>query len=97
MSAPHALSSCLPLEVLVLQSTMMQHGPSLAASPPMRNNLEVGRRESFFLCFSAVGGQSFLRSSGAVPPFRARMFCGPSREGIDEDQSAGWQRGWADA
>jgi hypothetical protein len=26
----------------VLQLTMMRHGPGLAASPPVRNNLEVG-------------------------------------------------------
>jgi hypothetical protein len=30
---------------------MMQHGPGLAASPPMRNNLEVGRRRILFLPF----------------------------------------------
>ena len=33
---------------------MMQHGPGLAASPPVRNNLEMGRRGILFLGFSVV-------------------------------------------
>jgi hypothetical protein len=37
---------------------MMQHDPGLAASPQVRNNLEVGRREILFLRFSPVGGQA---------------------------------------
>jgi hypothetical protein len=32
---------------------MMQHGAGLAARPPVRNNLEVGRRGILFLRFSA--------------------------------------------
>jgi hypothetical protein len=50
----------------MLQPTMMQHGPGLAASPPARNNLEVGRRGLLFLRFSAVGGQSLYEAAVRV-------------------------------
>jgi hypothetical protein len=50
----------------MLQPTMMQHGPGLAASPPVRNNLEVERRGILFLRFSAVGGQSLQEAAVRV-------------------------------
>jgi hypothetical protein len=55
---------------------MMQPGPGLAASPPVRNNLEVGRRGILLLTFSAVGGQSLYEAAVRVPLFRAEAFWG---------------------
>ena len=56
----------------MLRPTMMQHGPGLAASPPVRNNLEVGRRGILFLRFSAVGGQSLYEAAVRVLLFEQR-------------------------
>jgi len=55
---------------------MMQHGPGLAASPPVRNNLEVGRRGILFLRFSAVGGQSLYEAAARVLLFEQRRSAG---------------------
>jgi len=55
---------------------MMQHGPGLAASPPVRNNLEVGRRGILFLRFSAVGGQSLYEAAVRVLLFEQRRSAG---------------------
>src|ERR1700737_4236780 len=54
---------------------MMQHGPGLAASPPVRNNLEVGRR-GIFLRFSAVGGQTLSEAAVRVLLFEQRRSAG---------------------
>src|ERR1700737_3528422 len=54
---------------------MMQHGPGLAASPPVRNNLEVGRR-GIFLRFSSVGGQSLYEAAVQVLLFEQRRSVG---------------------
>jgi hypothetical protein len=55
---------------------MMHHGPGLAASPPVRNNLEVGRRGILFLRFSAVGGQSLYEAAVRVLLFEQRRSAG---------------------
>ena len=55
---------------------MMQRGPGLAASPPVRNNLEVARRGILFLRFSAVGGQSLYEAAVRVLLFEQRRSAG---------------------
>jgi hypothetical protein len=55
---------------------MMQHGPGLAASPPVRNNLEVEGRNTL-LTFFRNGPTIPLRNSGACPAFRAEAFRQP--------------------
>ena len=55
---------------------MMQHGPGLAASPPVRNNLEVGRRGILFLRFPAVGGQSLYEAAVRVLLFEQKRSAG---------------------
>src|ERR1700730_8745204 len=55
---------------------MMQHGPGLAASAPVRNNLEVGRRGILFLRFSAVRAQSLYEAAVRVLFFEQRRSAG---------------------
>src|ERR1700676_4507655 len=55
---------------------MMQHGAGLAASPPGRNNLEVGRRGILFLRFSVVGGQSLYEAAVRVLLFEQKRSAG---------------------
>jgi hypothetical protein len=58
----------------VLQPMMMRHGPGLAASPLVRNNLEVGGRGALFLLFSALGGQSLSEAATRTgAPFGAEV------------------------
>ena len=46
---------------------MMRHGPGLAASPLVRNNLEVGGEEHYSsYVFSAVGGQSLSEAASGA-------------------------------
>jgi hypothetical protein len=47
---------------------MMQHGPGLAASPPVRNNLEVGGIGILSLRFSALDGQSLYEAAVPIDP-----------------------------
>ena len=46
----------------MLQPTMMQHGPGLAASPPVRNNLEVGG-EKYSIAARIPHVSSFLQTA----------------------------------
>ena len=48
---------------------MMGHEPGLAARPPVRNNLEVGERNTLPFGFSAADRQSPYEARGAARSF----------------------------